>query len=80
MHEIRRVRDNLEVVYDDFVKILSGNPDHEPRFSFESELRVAWYSILAAREVLARTVCRLNPSTPFEGSQLPAPRARSGQK
>lgn len=74
MDDVRRLIDNLEVVYGDFITLLSTNPDAEPRYSFESELRAAYYAILSARESLGRTVSRLNPRTmPPDGVELPAP-------
>lgn len=74
--DIRRVRDNLEVVYEDFVKLLRVTPTWNHDFLSESELRSAWYAILAARECLACTVCRLNPhGVPPDGLKPPAPHA-----
>lgn len=79
MDNLARVRDNLEVVYNDMVKILSSNPDAEPRYSYESDLRAAWYAILAAREAMARTVCARNPRSEYpRGVPQPAPHTGKG--
>lgn len=75
MGRLIRSREALEQAYNHMVALLASDPQSEPRLSNESELRTAWYSILAAREALARTVSRVHPSTPAPEMPLPAPRA-----
>lgn len=70
--EIKRVRENLEVVYDDMVKLLSSDPNLQPRYFFESELRAAWYALLAARESLDRINSALHPGAVYPPVVLPS--------
>jgi hypothetical protein len=80
MDNLQKTREALEATYDRAVVLLATNPQIEPRLSFESEIQVAWYCILAAREALARTISRVHPSVPASNIQTTGNPALRGGK
>jgi len=53
------------------VTLLASNPAMPPRVGHESELRAAWYALLACRESLDRINCALNPAAEYPPVVVP---------